>query len=285
MEAKPRCRKLANVPISSKISAVGLGYVLAPLPLDIRMGRRFHVPLAAMHYFCSADAQRDLVFRLWQDPCAAGPLTAVYTKGASLETRAREACDGRIHALQLPAFSSYNNPSYGVTFRYPRNYFLDDALESEDAPILEARQKLAAQQPGATLVATVTIPPDAYPNTTFVSGTLQLIVNPRVTRETCQSFAVPLDEAYTFGATSIQGTAFNWRQRRSAAAGTGFLNRDYAGYSNGTCYEFFLEIVTGSNPDLDPGIKDADEVKIMRQLEKLVLSLQIHNPHASYNPL
>ena len=185
------------------------------------------------------------------------------------------------HVTGESTLSSYNNPSYGVTFRYPRNYFLDDALESEDAPILEARQKLAAQQPGATLVATVTIPPDAYPNTTFVSGTLQLIVNPRVTRETCQSFAVPLDEAYTFGATSIQGTAFNWRQRRSAAAGTGFLNRDYAGYSNGTCYEFFLEIVTGSNPDLDPGIKDADEVKIMRQLEKIVLSLQIHNPQAS----
>jgi hypothetical protein len=189
------------------------------------------------------------------------------------------------HALHDSAFSTYNNPNYGVTFRYPRNYFLDDAFGPEDAPILEARQKLGAQQPGATLVATVTIPPDAYPNTTFVSGTLQLIVNPRVTRETCQSFAVPLDEGYTYGSTSIQGVNFHWRQRGSAAAGTGFLNRDYAGYSNGTCYEFFLGIVTGSNPDLDPGIKDANEVKIMRQLEKIVLSLQIHNPHASYNPL
>jgi hypothetical protein len=181
--------------------------------------------------------------------------------------------------------SSYNNPNYGVTFRYPRNYFLDDAFEPEDAPILEARQKLGAQQPGATLVATVTIPPDAYPNTTFVSGTLQLIVNPRVTRETCQSFAVPLDEGYTFSSTSIQGIVFNWRQRGSAAMGTGYLDRDYAGFSKGTCYEFFLEVITGSNPDLDPGIKDADELKIMRQLEKIVLSLQIHNPHASYNPL
>jgi hypothetical protein len=58
--------------------------------------------------------------------------------------------------------------------------------------------------------------------------------------------------------------------------GTGTLNRDYAGYSSGTCYEVFLQIVTGSNPELDPGIKDADEVKIMRRLDKIVSSLQIH---------
>jgi len=189
------------------------------------------------------------------------------------------------HALHDSAFSTYNNPDYSVSFRYPRNYFLDDAFESEDAPILEARQKLGAQQPGATLVATVTIPPDAYPNTTFVSGTLQLIVNPRVTSETCQSFAVPLDEGYTFGSTPIQGTVFNWRQRGSAAMGTGDLDRDYAGFSKGTWYEFFLQLVTGSNPDLEPSIKDADELKIMRQLEKIVLSLQIHNPQASYHSL
>src|SRR5260370_31254828 len=138
---------------------------------------------------------------------------------------------GAKHALHDSAFSTYNNPNYGVTFRYPRNYFLDDAFGPEDAPILEARQKLGAQQPGATLVATVTIPPDAYPNTTFVSGTLQLIVNPRVTRETCQSFAVPLDEGYTYGSTSIQGVNFHWRQRRSSAASTGLLNPDFPVYS------------------------------------------------------
>jgi hypothetical protein len=182
------------------------------------------------------------------------------------------------HAPRDSALSTYNHPTYGVSFRYPRNYFLSDALESEDASILEARQKLAAQQPGATLVAIVTIPPDAYPNTTFVSGTLQLVLIPTVTAETCESFAVPLDDGYTFGATSIQGIAFNWRQRGSAAMGTGYLDREYAGFFKGACYEFFLQVVTGSNPELDPGIKDADEVKIMHQLEKIVSSLQIHNP-------
>jgi hypothetical protein len=189
------------------------------------------------------------------------------------------------HALRDSALSTYNNPDYGVSFRYPRNYFLIDAGESEDASILEARQKLAAQQPGATLVAIVTIPPDAYPNTTFVSGTLQLVVIPTVTAETCESFAVPLDDGYTFGATSIQGIAFNWRQRGSAAMGTGYLDREYAGFFKGDCYEFFLQVLTGSNPELDPGIKDADEVKIMHQLDRIVSTLRIYNSQASSHAL
>jgi hypothetical protein len=182
------------------------------------------------------------------------------------------------HAPRDAALSVYNNPAYGVSFRYPRNFLLAEGSDSEDPAILNAQEELAARQPGSTLAVTVTIPPDAYPNTTFRSGTLQLVVNPTVTPETCQSFVVPLDDVNTFGSTAIQGITFNWRQRGSAAMGTGYLNRDYAGFSSGTCYEFLLEVVTGSNPDLDPGIKDADETKIMRHLDKIVSCLQIHPP-------
>ena len=183
------------------------------------------------------------------------------------------------------ALSTYHNPDYGVSFRYPRNYLLEEGFDSEDPSVLNAQQELAAQQPGSILVATVTIPPDAYPNTTFRSGTLQLVANPAVTRKTCQSFAAPDDEAYTSGSTFIQGITFYWRERGWGALGTGTDDRDYAGFSNGTCYEFFLEIVTGSNPDDDPHIKEADNSKIMRQLDKIVSSLQIHNPQPSSRPL
>jgi len=172
-----------------------------------------------------------------------------------------------------------------VSFRYPRNYLFEEDSDSEDPSILKAQQELAAQQPGSILIATVTIPSDAYPNTTFRSGSLQLVVNSAVTPETCLSFAAPADEAFTSGSTSIQGVAFHWRERGWAAAGTASDDREYAGFYNGTCYEFFLEIVTGSNPDADPRIKEADNPKIMRQLDKIVSSLQLHNPQPSSRPL
>ena len=189
------------------------------------------------------------------------------------------------HPLRDSALSTYHNPTHGVSFRYPKNYLLDDYSGSEDEPSrIEAWRGLNSRQPGALLVATVTIPPDAYPNTTFGSGSLQLAVHPNVTPEACRSFAAPADDAYTLGSTTVQGVIFDWRQRGFAAAGTASLDRDYAGFSNGTCYEFFLEIVTGSNPELDPRIKDADEVKIMHALERIVSSLQIHNPHSFSHP-
>jgi hypothetical protein len=188
------------------------------------------------------------------------------------------------HLTRDSAFSTYRNPGYGVSFRYPRNYLLEEDLDSEDPSILDAQRELAAQQPGSILIATVTIPSDAYPNTTFRSGSLQLVVNSAVTPETCLSFAAPADEAFTSGSTSIQGVAFHWRDRGWAAAGTASDDREYAGFYNGTCYEFFLEIVTGSNPDADPRIKEADNPKVMRQFGKIVSSLQIHNPQTSSRP-
>ena len=183
------------------------------------------------------------------------------------------------HLAHDSAFTTYNNPAYGLSFRYPRNYLLDDPSDSESDFIIEAQQDLAAQQPGAALVSIVTIPPDAYPNTTFVSGSLQLIVNRTVSPDVCNSFVALPDDAYTSGVTTAQSIVFHWRQKNSAALGTGYLDRDYAAISNNICYEFSLEIVTGSNPDLDPRIKDADETRILHHLDKIVSSLQIH-PHS-----
>jgi hypothetical protein len=179
------------------------------------------------------------------------------------------------HAPRDSAFAVYSNPDYSVSFRYPRNFFLNEELDSNDPSILDARQKLSAQQPGAILLATVNIPQDAHPNTTFRNGTLQFVVNPVVTPEICQTFAAPLDEAFTSGSSTLQGVTFSWRQRGYAAAGTGYLDRDYAGFANGACYEFFLELVTGSNPDSNPSIKEADDVKIMGKLDRIVTSLRI----------
>jgi hypothetical protein len=216
-----------------------------------------------------------IVSAVWLSGCHSIHAQAAPTQSPAAIAEAKPVPVAK-HAGRDSALSVYNNPTYGISFRYPRNYSLDEALDSEEPAILEAQGELAAEQPAATLVALVAIPPDAYPNTTFRSGTLQFAVNAAVSPDVCQSLAVPLDGTYAFGSTSIQGIDFSWRQRSWATAGTGFLNRDYAGFSNGTCYEFFLEIVTGSNPDLDPGIKDADEVKIMRRLDKIVNSLQIH---------
>jgi len=188
------------------------------------------------------------------------------------------------HPPRESAFSVYHNPTCGISFRYPRTYLLDESSDTENSAISEAQQQLTTDQPGATLVALVSIPPDAYPNTTFVSGTLQFVVNPTLTSDACHALAVPTDDAVTFGSTSVPGLTLAWVQRSSAALGTANLNRDYAGYANNTCYEFLLQVTTSSNPDADPQIKPADSPKILRQLSKIVSSLQLRPVPAPPKP-
>src|SRR5437660_1059992 len=68
------------------------------------------------------------------------------------------------------SISTYNNPAYGVSFRYPRNYGLEEGNVQEHSYFLKRQEELSIEQPGATLIATVLIPEDAYPNTTFEHG-------------------------------------------------------------------------------------------------------------------
>jgi hypothetical protein len=181
------------------------------------------------------------------------------------------------HPPRDSALSVYNNPAYGVSFRYPRNYSLEeDDLDAGSA--LKTQQQLQAEQPGSILIATIEIPDDAYPNTTFVAGHLQFAVNPQATAETCRSFVAPPDSDWP-GATDetiIQGIPFHWRDRGAITSDAVFASRDYAGFSNGTCYEFFLRVAATPAANSAVPIAPADLSKILRPLEKTVSSLQLH---------
>jgi hypothetical protein len=175
------------------------------------------------------------------------------------------------------AFSIYNNPAYGVTFRYPRNYSLEE-LDVAEAATLKTQEQLQAEQPGALLIATVEIPADAYPNTTFVEGHLQFAVDPHATAETCRALVAPPDSDWP-GATDetiVQGIRFHWRDRGAISPDAVYASRDYAGFSGGTCYEFFLQVAATPAANSTVPISAADLAKILRPLEKTVSSLQLH---------
>ena len=187
------------------------------------------------------------------------------------------------HAPRESALTIYHNPTYGISFRYPRNYLLHEASDSEDQEIREAQQQLASDQPGSTVVALVSIPPDAYPNTTFYSGTLQFVVDPTWTPEICVSSIIPnpLDAQDSIGTSTISGTSFHWQQSSELAQHRAITTRVYNAFVHGACYEFQLEVTTEPSfvPDFEP--KPADSRKILHQLDKIVATLQIHPAEAN----
>jgi hypothetical protein len=174
------------------------------------------------------------------------------------------------------ALSVYNNPDYGLTLRYPRNYLLDEDLDLDDSPALKTQRDWESQQPGAILVATLRIPDDAYPNTTFAAGHLQFVVNPSATPAACRAFVAPPDSDWpgATDVTTLAGVPFYWRDRGSVSGESVSAARDYAGFSSGACYEFTLEVSSSSASD--PQIAPADLPKLLRPLEKIVSSLQLH---------
>jgi hypothetical protein len=187
------------------------------------------------------------------------------------------------HPARDSALSTYHNPDYGVSFRYPRNFELQEKFESGSTELLE---RLTGQQPGSRLVAAVWIPSDAYPNTTFRGGTLQLVVNPVVPSETCRSFAVPSNPATrdSTGTSTISGVLFYWRQSGDFAEHMNYSTRVYTAFFSGACYEFYLEVTDSASTVPDPAEKPADSAKILRQLEKIIATLQLHPSAESATP-
>jgi hypothetical protein len=183
------------------------------------------------------------------------------------------------------ALSIFSNPDLGVAFRYPRNFALvelSDVKEgaSQDNSGARSQEELQSEEPGGVLVATVMVPDDAYPNTSFAGGSLQFAVNRYLTAGTCQQNLISRigDSASRTGTAIIQGVEFAWADNDEGDADTEFFERDYAGFTNGTCYEFFLRAGVSSDSG---GSRAPDDKKILGHLEKIVSSLQFESKPVS----
>ena len=150
----------------------------------------------------------------------------------------------------------------------------------ESSFFLMRQEDLDGEQPGATLIATVQIPEDGYPNTTFEHGSLQLVIHEAGTEKSCREASLVDASGNGPRTTTIQGIVFRWNERESETAGTEIVERAYAGYSQATCYEFLLKVAAEEAPDPDGFRKPADIKKIMKHLEKVVGSLQIFTKSA-----
>jgi hypothetical protein len=111
---------------------------------------------------------------------------------------------------------------------------------------------------------------------------LQLAVNRYLTAGSCRRELISRlgDSNGRSGTATVQGVEFAWADNDEGDASTEFFERDYAGFANGTCYEFFLRIGAGTTDDAD-GTRPPDEKKILAHLEKVVSSLQFESKSVS----
>ena len=212
--------------------------------------------------------------------------TGASATGSSTDAGDTSFASGRTQHFRKDAsretfFSTYNNPEEGISLRYPRNYSLEEGDVEEHSFFLKRQEDLDNEQPGATLVATILIPEDGFPNTTFEHGSLQLVVNEGATEQSCRDTSLIGSGTITRRSALFQAIVLWGSEKQSETAGTKIWERAYAGYSQGTCYEFLLTVAAEEASDPDGFNKPADTNKIMKQLEKIVSSTQIFTKSAT----
>jgi hypothetical protein len=249
---------------------------------------------------------------------AEAPHTTVPTAAKASEHFAKPAA-------RDSAFAKYGDPGYGVSFRYPRNFALIDSGDEDSdsdrviswqqakqaAAGVRTAEELGADDSGAVLLATIVVPDDAYPNTSFAGGSVQFAVNRYQTAGSCRAnLATRVGDARgASGTVMAQGVAFAWVDTDSGDGNTEFSERDYAGFANDACYEFFVRVgvkaagtgtatlqnvsnstgvdtaaadgVSSVTREESAGSRRPDERKIIAHLEKIVASLQVESTSAS----
>lgn len=179
--------------------------------------------------------------------------------------------------------STYNNSTFGVSFRYPKYGTLQEGekanLELDGLGPVE----MNFAQPGGTPISAVVLPRKRYAGTDFHSAFFTASVNPKLTAEECEQFAFPETGNPEGVQVSTSKTKVGATEFRSIE---GFASEEksqadlkyYHVYQNGSCYEFALGLETAINPDADDAesvTKPVDRNEVFRKLNWMLSTVKI----------
>lgn len=189
--------------------------------------------------------------------------------------------------------STYTNPAYGVSFRYPR---YDSLKEGEEANLeLDALAPLEMNfvQPGGTSISVVELPRKLYAGTDFNAAFFNVSVNPKLTSAECEQFAFPeTDNPQTDPVTTSQAkvgaTEFNAVEGFAEAENNQVDVKFYHVFQNGSCYEFALGLETvaeGISDESTPAVKPVNRNEVFRQLNWILSTVKIQPMAAPEKPI
>ena len=168
----------------------------------------------------------------------------------------------------------YSDPTYGVSFRYPRKYTLKSGNNSDLASL-----PMDFVHPGGIPAVSVDLPKELYPDTDLATAFFGVNVNKSLTETECGQFALllspgsdkePLQPSKVgIGALEMQEVE-NISSEEAKNADTKY----YHLFQNGACYEFVLGFAT-ENDIKDDGMKAVDRDKVFQRLETILATVKI----------
>jgi hypothetical protein len=182
------------------------------------------------------------------------------------------------------AASTYANPTYGVSFLYPK---YDNLKEGDDANLeLDGLGPVEMNfvQPGGTTISAVELPRRLYGGTNFNTAFFNVSVNPKMTSDECGQFAFPQTgdsktDPVAVSKTKIGPTEFHAVEAFAETEDNEAADvRFYHVFQNGSCYEFTLGLETAAESNSDepkPGVKSVDSNEVFRQLNWMLSTVKI----------
>jgi hypothetical protein len=219
------------------------------------------------------------------------PLPAMPVAAASQPTPPKKT--GKRSVQRRLSTASYSNPTYAISFQYPKNYVLktgDDAILhwNESRPTAMDFVKT-----GGLSVAAIELPRGLFPRDSHQDGGLSsaffnVSVNSNLSASECQQFAFPepvtdpagpvLPSKITIGTLDFDEVADTNKQADA---------HYYHVFKNGACYEFGLALVSvpSESAGSGAGLSEAKEQKteansqeVFRKLEKILATVKIKEP-------
>ena len=213
-----------------------------------------------------------------------GTMTPVSNSSTSTTEAAIAAPAPKKVIHKRPTTAAYDDPTYGVSFRYPKRYTLKTSDTTKDTAKQDA---VSAQpfdmnfaQPGGVLLASVELPKGSYRGTDLTSASFNVSVNQNSTPEACSQFALlqpgAPDQPQLQGAKlKLSGMDLEAIEAISGPASKQNDAKYYHTFANGACYEFVLGMTT-EDPGDEEGITTVDRDQVFRNLRAILATVKIN---------
>jgi hypothetical protein len=169
---------------------------------------------------------------------------------------------------------TYSDPTYGVSFQYPRKYALK---VGEQAKTASTEVTMDFIQPGGTNVVAVEMPKNSYPGTDFGAAFFNVSVHKELTEAQCSQFAFAKgseEGKIDVAKEKLGAHEFGMVEDAGGKVSEQTNARYYHLYDSGACYEFVLGLGTAQHETADD-LKTVDRDAVFNQLEKILATVKI----------
>ena len=237
---------------------------------------------------CSKESDKTAAIAPPNQTAVSQPSTTILTPPISASTPVASQTPAKKKSRQRKVLTSiYTDPTYGVSFRYPKNGSLKEGDEANLELDGLGPVEMNFVQPGGTTISAVELPRKIYAGTDFNTAFFNVSVNPKLTSAECNQFAFPQTEdpetdPVATSKTKVGSTEFHAVEGFAAEEDNQADVKYYHVFQNGSCYEFALGLETVADvtpdeikPGVKPAVKPVDRNEVFRQLNWILSTVKI----------